>query len=178
MPAAWKVELHGLIEAQQKAIQTLKDLYGEPMEQAIKTALLLAFRTARKLAKVDTGRYRASITPEVRMSSMGETQVIEGVLGSALSYSPYVVLDTQPHFPPPAALQTWVHRKGLGGKVNSQGKIKRASKKVEAGIAFLVARAIAKKGTKGDRSLIRGFEDNAPRIVRLIEAAVKTIVEK
>lgn len=73
---------------------------------------------------VDTGRLRASVTDEVREMS-GE---IVGVVGGNVDYAPYVENGTAPHWPPVAALAKWGDRHGIP--------------------AFLVARAIAKNGTK------------------------------
>lgn len=154
MAASVRLELHGLKEAQQKAEQVARDLDGPPMVQAMRDATLLVERTAKQEASVDTGRYRASITPEVRSHG----SVVEGIVGSNLEYAPYVVLGTRPHMPPIAALQVWARRHGVS--------------------AYVAARAIARRGTRGDQSLIKGIEQNAERISRLLGDAVGRIVER
>ncbi len=174
MPASMSLELRGLKEAQDKAIQVATDLHGAPMVEAMRDCTLLVTRTGRTEASVDTGRYRASVTPEVRV--LGET--VEGVVGSNVVHAPFAVLGTKPHWPPIAAIQAWVHRKGLGGRDYGHGRIRRATADIEAGIAFLIARKISRSGTKGDRSLITAIESNAPAIYRKLEAAVGGIVEK
>lgn len=154
MPASISLELRGLKEAQAKQIQVMTDLHGPPLVQAVRDSALIVTRTARQESSVDTGRLRASITPEVRV--MGET--VEGVVGSNVVYAPYAILGTRPHFPPISALTAWARRHGVE--------------------AHLVARAIARRGTKGDQSLIKGIEQNAPAIYRKIEAAVGKVVDR
>ena len=174
MPASISLELRGLKEAQAKAIQVATDLHGAPLVEAIRDCTLLVTRTGRTEASVDTGRYRASVTPEVRVHG----EIVEGMVGSNVAYAPFTVLGSKPHWPPIAAIQAWVHRKGLGGRDYGHGRIKRAPEAIEAGIAFLIARKISRSGTKGDKSLITAIEQNAPAIYRKIEAAVGGIVDK
>lgn len=151
MPAAWRAELRGLIEVQKEAIRIAKELSGGPMVNAMRDATLIVTGGAKRAAKVDMGRWRASITPEVRL--MGE-QVV-GIVGSNLAYGPYAHEDTRPHWPPIAALEGWAKRHGIS--------------------AFLVARAIARRGTKGDQAIYRSLQENMPRIVALFNSAVRKI---
>ncbi len=174
MPAEWKLELRRLKETQAKATQMLRDLQGEPMVEAMRDSTLLVQRSGRQYASVDTGRWRASITPEVRVS---HAEVV-GVVGSNLVYAPFAHDGSRPHWPPISAIQAWVHRKGIGGTVRGQGRVSRASSSVEAGIAYLIARRIARRGTKGDRALTRAIEDNQVAIKARIDRAVGRIVER
>jgi len=148
-----KIELEGLKELRKEADRIVSDLQGPPMLQAMRDATMLVTRTARQVATVDTGRYRNSIVPAVSTRA----NVVEGIVGSNLSYAPYVVLGTRPHYPPLAALQVWARRHGISARA--------------------VQRAIGRRGTKGDRSLIRGIEENAPRIAQLLGQAVGRVVE-
>lgn len=86
-----KVEVKGLRELQKKSEQTVRDLRGEPMLKAMRDATLIVTRGAKINAPVDTGRLRASITPEVR--SEGEDML--GVVGSNVIYAPYQELGTK-----------------------------------------------------------------------------------
>ena len=81
-----KLEIKGRRELQRKAEQVMRDLHGEPMLKAMRDATLLVTRDGKKNAPVDTGRLRASITPEVR--SQGEDML--GVVGSNVKYAPFV----------------------------------------------------------------------------------------
>jgi hypothetical protein len=103
---------------------------------------------------VNTGRLRASITPAVRVR--GNT--VEGVVGSNVKYAPFVELNTRPHWPPLAALEVWARRHHT--------------------TAYVVARAIARRGTYGKHYLERAFKDNAERIYSRLATAVHRIVEK
>jgi HK97 gp10 family phage protein len=147
------IEVKGLIETQRNMERMVRDLHGAPMLEAMRTATLVVQRDAKINAPVDSGRLRASITPEVR--AMGDE--IQGVVGSNVVYAPYVELGTRPHFPPIQALEVWASRHGM--------------------TAFLVARAIARKGTKAHKFLTRAFEDNRQRIIDILERGVKKIVE-
>jgi HK97 gp10 family phage protein len=111
-------------------------------------------RDAKINAPVDTGRLRASITPEVRRGNP-----IEGIVGSNVDYAPYMELGTRPHWPPWGAgtpLAVWAKRHGIS--------------------AYLVARAIAKKGTKARRFLQAAYEDNKQRVYAIFDRAVGGII--
>lgn len=147
-------EINGLLEAQQKLEQVAADLYGAPMLDAMRQSAMLVTNDAKVFAPVDTGRLRSSITPEVR----SEGRSVLGVVGSNVHYAPYQETGTRPHWPPIGALETWARRHGTS--------------------AFLVARAIARRGTKGKRYLQRAFDKNADRIRQMIGKAVSEIVSK
>lgn len=148
-----RLELKGLREEQARMTQIVADLHGEPMLQGMRNATLLVTRDAKINAPVDTGRLRASITPEVRVS--GPTTV-QGIVGSNVMYAPFVELGTKPHFPPVGALAVWARRHGT--------------------TAFLVARAISRRGTKAVKYLERAITENRERIVSYIGDAVARIV--
>ena len=88
-----RAEVKGLEETQRKLEQVLEDLDGTPMVLAMRTATLMVQRDAKIVPPmpVDTGRLRASIWPTV--ATMGE--VIEGVVGSNVTYAPYQELGTK-----------------------------------------------------------------------------------
>jgi HK97 gp10 family phage protein len=150
-------DIKGLKETQHNLEQAVKDLEGPPMLNGMRDATLLVSRDAKINAPVDTGRLRASITPEVRRGA-GMDNVVIGVVGSNVTYAPYMELGTQAHFPPVAALETWARRHGL--------------------TALVVARAIGRRGLAARRFLQRAFEDNRDRIKNILERAVKSITDK
>lgn len=154
MAKALREEIRGLRETQKKTEQVVRDLKGEPFLQAMRDSTLYVQRDAKINAPVDTGRLRASITPDIR--SFGDR--IEGVVGSNVVYAPYVELGTKPHFPPLAALATWARRHGR--------------------TAFVVARAISQRGTKAREFLKRALMDNKDRIVKRLNEAVSKIAKK
>jgi len=149
------IEIHGLEEVQRKMEQVIADLAGPPMVQAMRNATLLVERDAKRYAPVDTGRLRASITPEVR--TQGRT--VMGVVGSNVKYAPFMELGAKPHwspFGPGSALELWARRHGMQ--------------------AFVMARAIARRGIEARRFLERAVRDNGDRIRDIINRAVGGIV--
>lgn len=153
MPISVRVEVRGLREVQANMERTVRELHGAPMLNAFRDCTLIIQRDARIGSPVDTGRLRASITPEVRT----EGDDVLGVVGSNVAYAPYMELGTKAHMPPIAALETWARRHGTS--------------------AFLVARAISRRGIKARRFLQGAFEKNKDRIIKRIERAVKEIAE-
>lgn len=129
-------------------------LSGHPLAWGMRQATMLVARAARILAPVDTGRLRASITPEVEMWG---NEVI-GVVGSNVAYAPFMELGTRPHWPPISALEVWARRHGVS--------------------AYLVARAIARRGLAPRKYLERALRQSAARVYRLIGHAVTRIVEE
>lgn len=148
------IEVKGLKELQRKTEQMASDLHGAPILDAMRDSVLIIQRGAKQNAPVDTGRLRASITPNVTTSG----DDIEGVVGSNVVYAPYMEFGTRPHFPPIGAMEPWASRHGTVG--------------------FLVARAISKHGTKPRRFMQMAFETNQGWIVKRFERAVNQVVEK
>lgn len=92
---------------------------------------------------VDTGRLRASVAVAI------EDEGLTGIIGSNVQYAPHVEFGTRPHHPPLAALQPWAQRHGF-----PEGKKG----------AYLVARAISRKGTKPRVMFQRGLAAAQPFI--------------
>lgn len=150
---AERIEIKGLREVQREQERIVKELSGTPMLEAMRKATLTVERAAKQNAPVDTGRLRASITPEVVQGANS----VQGTVGSNVVYAPYVELGTRPHFPPLAALETWARRHGT--------------------TAWLVAIGIARKGTKARKFLESALTENADKVFRIIEDAVAKILK-
>lgn len=145
-----QVEFRGLqetIDNLGRIDQELRDT-TEPMRRAT----LLVTGDAKRNAPVDTGVLRASITPSVH--SDGRTTT--GIVGSNVVYAPPMEYGTGPFWPPVAALETWARRHGT--------------------TAFLVARAISRRGLKARRFLRNALDDNRGRIIRLFDEYVKRVI--
>lgn len=156
-----RLELEGLREEQKRAEKTVRDLHGTPMFNAIRESTLMVQRTARQLAPVDTGRLRASILPEI---TQGVRETV-GIVGSNVSYAPYMELGTgifvgrPAYFPPPSALDVWARRHGLAS-------------------GYVVALAIYRAGgIRGRKFLLRAFQLNLNRIVARLERAIGEIID-
>ncbi len=149
-------EVKGLVETRAKLEQVIEDLHGAEFKEGMQEAVLLVLRDAREAAPVDTGRLKNSITGEVTINPL--TGDVKGIVGSNVVYAPYMELGTKPHWPPVSALQTWARRHGMN--------------------AFLVARAIARKGLKPRKFLQEAYDHNKPEIKRIVGARVTSIVGK
>lgn len=105
------------------------------MKKGLSKSLKVITNQVKVETPVDTGRLRAGMTDEVRDSG----NEIIGVVGNVVEYAPFVENGSSPHFPPPAALAKWAKR---------HGNIP----------PFLVARSIARNGTKAHRMFGRVLE--------------------
>jgi hypothetical protein len=74
--------------------------------------------------------------------------------------------------PPPAAIQYWVQRKGITF-TDDQGKIISAE-----ATAWLIARAIGARGTKGAFMFKRGFEAAEPHVLAAWDSLLSRIVKE
>lgn len=147
--------VHGLKETQAKMTKALKDLDGPPMVEAMRDSVLMVQRDARKAAPVFSGGLRASILPEIKKPFFGE---MIGVVGSNVKHALFMEKGTRPHFPPTAALRSWARRKGIP--------------------AFVVARAISRKGLKPRRFLQNAYDENKEKIFRRFEKAIKEMTQE
>lgn len=85
-----RAEVRGLEKLQKTTERFVAEMEGGLFLQAMRKATLIVQRTAKRKVPVDTGRLRASITPEVRKT---QTSWV-GVVGSNVQYAPYVELGT------------------------------------------------------------------------------------
>ena len=103
----------------------------------------------KRRTPTDTGSLRASIFSELRVSG----QSLEELISAPLVHSAPVEFGRKPgKMPPSAALKGWARRK-LGDEK----------------LAFVVARAIGRKGTKPNEMFQKAFEENAGAIARKLE---------
>jgi phage gpG-like protein len=157
---AIKGQAKGLVQTKRNMEKTVAGLHGPDFLKAMQEVTLTVANDAKRLAPVDTGRLRASITPEVRQVA----NFTQGVVGSNVVYAPYMELGTgtfvgRPrYFPPPSALDTWARRHGMSS-------------------GFAVAMAIWKRGGTRPRRFLQGaFDRNRKYIVQRIGQAVARIV--
>ena len=85
-----EIEVRNLEKVQRAMEQAVADLQGPPIVGAMRESTLLVERYAKINAPWDTGRLRASITPQV-VSMAGE---VRGIVGSNVVYAPYQELGT------------------------------------------------------------------------------------
>lgn len=115
-----------------------------PLRQFLTRSVVLLEGEVKKETPVDTGRLRASITHKV--------EPFRAIVGTNVTYAPHVEFGTKPHWPPLAAMQPWAQRHGF--PAGRQG-------------AFLVARAIARRGTRARRMFQKGVAASRPRIMQM-----------
>lgn len=109
---ALDAQIQGLEETQRRMEEAAAALQGPPFAMGMARATLRVERSAKLKAPVDTGRLRASITPEVKR--VGDTW--EGVIGSKVKYAPFQELGTRPHFVSARNIGRWAERHGLGNR--------------------------------------------------------------
>ena len=135
------------------------------MESLNKTAERIALAIERQVVKVlndnkvnDTGDLRKSITHEIQ----NKVNSVEVVIFSNSVYAQYVHDGTKPNrrMPPIIPIRDWVRRKGLLKREIKRGKNKGNIRSVKTyrtvndyrdgeQIAWIIAKSIARKGTKG-----------------------------
>lgn len=158
-----KTEVKGVKELQAKLEKIARQVGGDagPLMVGMRDSVLRLQGSAKKnlvawqspsVGGVDTGLLRASITPEIK--AMGDT--VEGVVGTNIAYAPNVEEDQPAHWPPMDSIAGWARRHGAN--------------------AFLVARAISRRGTKGKHYMLRALQANATAIIARIGRAVLEII--
>lgn len=175
---AISVEVKGLKEAQQKLEQTVRDLQGEPMLNAMRKATMVVQSEAKKKAPVNTGRLRASIVPEIR--TVGTE--IQGVVGSNVTYAAAVHNGSRPHWAPLEPLIRWVHLKRLSGIYSTKTKRRLGNKATQEeedkAAAVMIRYKIAARGTKAQPFLLNAFNENKERIAQYIDGGVAEVITK
>lgn len=146
-----QISFHGLDETIVNLDRVGRDVKdtSEPMRQAT----LLVAGDAKRNAPVDRGVTRASITPSVESRNNSTT----GVVGSNQLSALIMERGARPHWPPVAALETWARRHGMN--------------------AFLVARAISRRGIKARLFLQKALDSNQSRIVQMFNDYIKRVTK-
>ncbi len=129
---------------------TRRELLGTMTE-----ATLLVEREAKERTPKASGMTAASIMSDAFSSPVG----VIGTVGSSQPSLAFVELGTKPHMPPVEALIPWV-RAVLG-----------VERKRERSVAYLVARKIARKGTKAQRPLGEAIAATEGQVLRMFEDA-------
>jgi HK97 gp10 family phage protein len=149
------LEIQGLKETQSALEKATAALTGPPMLAGMRRATLLVQGSAKRKSPVDTGRLRASITPEVQTRADG----VVGIVGSNVKYAPFVELGTRRHFVPGRYIGGWAQRHGMF----------KGAKSVSINFGIMVS-------GKAQPFLQPAFEENAERIFQALGQAVSIIV--
>lgn len=126
-------------------------LYRPALAELVARATRTAERAARGAAPADMGALRRSIT--------SETAPLRGRVFTALAYAAAVEEGRRPGArpPPPQALVGWMARHGVGGS------------------AWVLARAIGRRGTKGRFFMRAGLEAARDALPGLLGQAARRI---
>lgn len=157
--------------------EILERFYGEVEKLAKRIALILERETKDVLSKNDkvatADLYKSIRSKVTRLSRAYIIKVFAGV-----NYAQFVYDDTKPHFPPVNKIAKWVRIKGLAGKYSIKTKRRLGGKQSkydeDTALAWLIARKIARKGTKGlkffDLALKQGVPIIQKEVLRLNNA--------
>lgn len=119
--------------------------------QIVKSALKIETDAKRK-APSDTGRLKG-ISIQTKISLGG----FSADVFSDANYAMAVEKGSRPHFPPVTALEGWARRHGMED------------------MEFLIARAIAKKGTKPQPFLFPAWEAERPEFINEIKNILRSL---
>jgi len=137
-------------------------------EQELKAALTEALLFLERETKENTPVGASGGGGGLR-NSIGVRQPLNqlfGFVGTSVPYAKHVEIGTRPHFPPPAALYDWVR------------KVLDVPEKDVPGVAFLVARKISKRGTKGKFMFRDAIRSSTPLINRRFNIALENILNR
>lgn len=149
----------------------LEDLvrrYPEAARQSIKSrvmeALLYLEREIKRLTPEGAGPIHLRDTIFPKMEVRGDS--VWGFVGTPAIYGEPVEFGTRPHFPPVKAIQHWVEK-----KLRISGKDARS-------VAFLIARAISRRGTKGAKMFGKGVQISESDVIRILDMIPADIAKR
>jgi len=156
------------IKSDLTAVKELSKRYPKASKAAryakITEAVNLLERAVKKNAPYGAGPIHMRDTIHGKVSISGAR--VAGIVGTPAEYGEPVEMGTKPHFPPVRPIQFWVERKlGYSGDE-------------AASVAFLIARAISRRGTKGKKMFSTGFEENEARVLRILNEIPDEIVRR
>ena len=126
-----------------------------PLSVFLRQSAFVVEARAKDKAPVDTGRLRAGMRTD--------TERLRAIVYNPVKYAPFVEFGTRPHFPPISAMQPWARRHGFPAG--------------NAG-AYMVARAIAARGTRAQPFLIPALKESEPEIRGLLNRAIDSFEEQ
>ncbi|MGD0020827.1 MAG: hypothetical protein ABSC54_00845 [Smithellaceae bacterium] len=150
-----------------KGLQQLSKDFPEASQQArfgrITEALLFLEGAVKQATPVGAGPIHLRDTI---FSKVDNGEPVEGILGTPAVYGLPVEMGARPHFPPVEPIQFWVEQKlGYSGKE-------------AASVAFLIARAISKRGTKGYGMFSKTFEQNEAKVISILNSIPADIIAR
>lgn len=151
------------IERYARRLGENSDLIQDELERAMTESVILVEGAVVKRTPVNTGSLRQSIDRSVR----GRLARIEGRVFTPSPYGLPVERGRKPgKFPPIAPIELWVRRK------------LQVSDSEARSVAFLVARKIARRGTKGAFMFQEGLEASRGKVNKTFDQAGTRIVDR
>lgn len=138
------------------------DIVLDELRKAMVESDLFLAREVAERTPTAHGLLRSSIFSEERVTADG----VIGVVASPLEHATYVELGTRPHFPPLEPIIDWVKTKGIAPADQAES------------VAYLIARAIAVRGTLAVGMFNRAFAYAQPQIARRFEMARDRALER
>lgn len=166
MAKGYTVEIENM-DAIQRQYSRSPEITEKHNRQAMQESVLVVEKNIKPLVPVFMGRLRNSIGSEVQ----GSGSKIVGIIGSSLKsevYPAVMEFGRRPgaKMPPPSALHRWVKL------------VMKVPDKDVPGVAFIVARAIGKKGIEGKRFMEQGLQQSVSAIQAAFGRALERIVKE
>lgn len=131
-----------------------------------------------------SARLKNSIGSEVKTEGIGS---VVGKVGSSLKdeeYPAVMEFGRRPgaKMPPPDALVRWVHVKGLAGTYSIKSHRRQGGKKRQAdedlAVAWMIARAIGRKGIQGRSYMKKGLEKAKPSVPKFFKFEMDELMKE
>ena len=160
-----EVELSSDFEKAVELLGQYERISDEHLKKATDASLKLVQGRARTTAPVFRGQLRNSITTETRTVAGEITGRVFSTIQKPYPYPVVMEYGRKPgaKMPPPSAIERWVHL-----------VIKPPARQLK-GVAYVVARAIGKRGIKGKFFLTNAVKNSRASIERLFTVAVENI---
>lgn len=127
---------------------------GSHFKTLLKETMVRSTLRVKKSIQDNLTNKKISNTGNLRRSVFTQASIDRGIIGVGELYGAAVEFGTRPHFPPVAPLERWAQTK-LG----------------KSGLGFVIARKIAREGTKAQPYAEPAFKDNIMPILRDYETA-------
>lgn len=134
----------------------------DELSRAVTEADVMLANAAAELTPRASGLLQKSLYHVEKVNGLA----VEGFIGSALNYVAPVELGTKPHFPPLEPLIDWVKTRLQVAESEARG------------VAFLVARKIARKGTEGARMFEQTLDSHRGQVDEIFRRAQERILAR
>jgi hypothetical protein len=144
------------------------EIMQKELDAAMESTLMLLQREVKERTPVGVLGAEGGLLGSIQTDIKGKgTPVVKGIVASVSEYAEAVEKGTKPHFPPTGPIQLWVKR-----------KLKIEDEKQSRQVAFMIARSIAKRGTKGQYMFKKALEAKENKIQKIFEKAGYQIVRE